>query len=113
MSLDICISFQKVCQLFLNKINCPNQLKTIQSCNSISLPNYPQGQIQDFIGQCSCGNIIVGNIRTYESIIDSLIMEKINREYLYLPSPIAPYSLIISSNPFKQFLYPSNGNIPN
>lgn len=64
---------------------------------------------------CSCGDMIGEQLsaRSVEIVIDALLAETVQRDLAYVPQPTAPYSLVMSSNPYKQLLYEGNSNLPN
>ncbi len=109
---DLCTSFNQICSLFLDKIECPMALRSISACGSVSV-GYPYGQVYDYIGSCTCGNLKQLSHRPSSMIVDALLLHEINTKILYLPPPKAPYSLLIASNPYKQLTTPYETVLPN
>lgn len=115
---DMCASYYNICHFFLKKINCPPTLRYSQPCgkmkklntsqyyNEDGLYSYPHGYIQNVTSFCRCGHMNTLDSRSFELVITSLIQEKMNLDYLYLPPPVAPYSLAISSDPYRQLTQP-------
>jgi hypothetical protein len=108
---DVCSSYYGICDLFLNVIRCPHQSKSIQTCGNVS-SNFPYGEVQEFNGSCVCGTMDRLSNHVRDVIVDTLVAEKINAEYLYIPSPQPAYTLSASSNPFKPLLYSGVTTIP-
>lgn len=102
---DLCSSYYNICTSFLDRINCPNNLRLIQACSGNS-SNYPHGVLEEIVGQCECGGLNLLNDRQFEVVIDAVIFERLNNKYLYIPPPNAAYSLVMSSSPFKQLTHP-------
>jgi hypothetical protein len=113
---DLCGSYYNICSFFLQKIACPAELQYSTPCgqeyNSTS-PHYhpetgdylyPHGKIQNATAYCRCGMMNVLDAKSFELVVTGLLSDVVNEEYTYLPSPVAPYSLAISSNPYKQLI---------
>lgn len=110
---DLCASFYNVCSSFLQKIACPADLQHPNVCSqeyNSSSPHYdsktgeylyPYGKIQNGTSYCGCGGM---DMLDLELVVTGLLSEIVNEEYTYIPSPVAPYSLAISSDPAKQLI---------
>lgn len=115
---DLCGSYYQICLFFLEKISCPVELQYSTPCGvkyNSSIPDYdpqsgeylyPHGKIQNATSYCRCGNMNVLDSRSFELVITGILSQVVNEKYLYLPSPSAPYSLAISSDPYRQLIQP-------
>jgi hypothetical protein len=113
---DLCGSYYNICTFFLQKIACPVDLQYSTPCGqpyNSTTPSYhsetgeylyPHGKIQNVTSYCRCGEMNVLDARSFELVITGLLSQIVNEEYTYLPSPVAPYSLAISSDPYKQLI---------
>jgi fluoride ion exporter CrcB/FEX len=104
-----CSSYYNICQKFLDFIGCAASLRVVKTCGNPT-SEFPYGQLQYYNGVCSCGTMQMLYDRVRESIIDSVTAEFLNTNYLYIPPAQAPYTLTVSSNPYKQLLYPTTPN---
>jgi hypothetical protein len=103
---ETCSSYASLCNKFLEFIGCENSLRSVTTCGNVTTEN-PFGQIQFFQGTCQCGSITQLSARPQQAIITAMVSQNINNNYLYLAPAQAAYTLSVSSNPFKQLLYPS------
>lgn len=72
-TVDFCLSYESACDHWLNRINCPIGSRVINACNRDGILNY--------VGQCTCGAMNVGDTRIAELLIDHLML----RRYDLLP----------------------------
>lgn len=107
---DLCYSYNSNCNFFLDTIACPSALRSVIPCGVVDVngtsynPTYPYGQLVNFTSVCYCGSLQYLNERSYEAVVDALSFEQINTEYIYVPPPTSPYTLVVSSNAFNQLL---------
>ncbi len=102
---DLCASYYGICVNFLD----PTDIRDFQTCGNVSTA-YPYGQIQHYNGSCTCGTMDILDDRNFEIVVDGLLFETINTEYLYIAPPTASYSLMAGHNPYKQLLYQASIN---
>jgi hypothetical protein len=103
---DMCSSYLNLCQFFLDKIDCPVEIRRIQTCGGAT-PDYPNGVIQNMTEpMCECASMNALNERGFETVIDAVTFQLLNEKYLYLPPPNAAFTLLVRSSPFKQLSQP-------
>lgn len=88
---DGCKSYEALCTYFLDAIGCSEDLRNVNSCD---------GGIENFLGDCACGEMDVSSDRMRELIFDGSLAQDIIK-YVYIPSPVAPYTLVAQSNPYR------------
>lgn len=71
---DICLTFENVCKLFLDRINCPQDHRKVNGCDRDNILQYK--------GKCSCGDMDYSSTHIAELIIDTS---------LYLRYDLIPY----------------------
>lgn len=108
---DMCQSFYNVCSFFLESIDCPNNLRSIQACAE-PVTGFFNGTIENYSGICTCGSIKTLSGRSASAIVDALLQQRINQNYLYLPQPKPPFTMVISTNPFAQLYLTTKDDIP-
>lgn len=81
-SFDMCLSFENLCDHFLNRIQCPRDIRDINGCNRLGLKN--------FTGHCRCGSMAQGDTRITELIIDTSLQRRYDLlQYGGYPSAVA------------------------
>jgi hypothetical protein len=60
--IDPCITFDNLCDHFLNRINCPRNIRSLNSCYRSGLTRYT--------GTCNCGSLTYASKRLGELIVD-------------------------------------------
>eukprot|EP01031_Cornospumella_fuschlensis_P034335 gene34335-41562_t len=103
-TFDMCWSYSNICNLFLDMIGCEGGMRNVSTCDGVTA-SHPYGQVQLFHGNCSCGSLDLLVDRAAETVEDTLSFELINSKYIYIAPPQAPYTLLVSSNPFSQLLF--------
>jgi fluoride ion exporter CrcB/FEX len=88
---DGCATYEALCIFFLDVIGCSEDLRDVAACD---------GGVENFIGDCACGEMDISSDRMRELVFDGCLAQDLV-EYLYIPPPVAPYTMVAQSNPYK------------
>lgn len=109
---DACSSYEAICNRFLDFIGCPNDLRSVASCpGTVVNATMYATLIPQFDGECACGAMDVLNDRAREVMIDQLLAYRLAMQYTYLAPPVAPYTAVASSLPYKQLQYQNSARM--
>ena len=104
---DACGSFDALCGYFMEIFGCPAAAQTVQGCAlPTGVPPRPFVLDTDWTGLCMCGTLDASG-RMGEYVFDG-ILSYVMVPYQYIPPPIAPFNLLVASNPFRPLLTPAS-----
>ena len=108
-TVDACVSYDVVCTAFFARIGCPAGARRTYSCDAAANATIygppPPGAAASpatFGGVCECGSLSASN-RVAEYVIDAVAAGALV-PYTFIPPPQQPFTLIASSNPYRQLL---------
>jgi hypothetical protein len=96
---DACASFIALCSLWHDTVGYPAAARVAMGCTDAA-------SVSTWVGSCTCGSAVAGTGRALGWLVDAVLADALIA-YTYVAPPVAPFDLVINSNPSRPCLAPA------